>query len=204
MPQTPHLKITHPAALALLLACASAHLQVHAQICTREYAPVCGQKEQAAPQIFANRCVMQAAQAQSLPSSACTHLPQGQSLPPPAPAHRPRPGGDTDAHGCKPSAGYTWNSELASCARPWLSSAVTLQVAPERQACVGLIAAQCLLVRELTPGQDTPDWQPLHGGIAGFEPETGVGYTLRVRKDHLKNPPADTSDTRHTLLRVLP
>ena len=81
MLQTPHLKISHLAALALLLACGIAHVQVRAQICTREYVPVCGQKEQATPQIFANRCVMLAAQAQALPSSACAHLPQSQSPP---------------------------------------------------------------------------------------------------------------------------
>lgn len=28
-------------------------------------------------------------------------------------------GGDRDAHGCIPSAGYTWSSALQKCVRPW-------------------------------------------------------------------------------------
>jgi len=201
MPSTQTLKAIHFAALAMLLGCASA--PALAQFCTREYAPVCAQKGLAAPEVFPNRCVMRAEQAQALPPSACAHLPQGQGLIP-RPALLPRPGGDTDAQGCKPSAGYAWNSELATCVRPWLSRAVTLQVSPEQKACPGSMTGQCLLVRELTPGQDTPKWQLMQGTIAGFVPETGMGYTLRVRQDRLENPPADAPDTRYTLLHVLP
>jgi hypothetical protein len=83
-------------------------------------------------------------------------------------------GGDVDAHGCKGSAGFVWNAELQQCVRPWMSSAVTLEVAPKRQTCTGVIEMQCLMVRE------------------------------RVRKDKLDNPPADAPDTTYNLLKVLP
>ena len=172
----------------LLLASAAAH----AQVCTREYAPVCGQVAGASePQTFSNRCLLEAAQAHWVTAGACT-----TSMP-------PMPGSDADAHGCKASAGYIWNSELASCIRPWMSRVVTLQVSGKRQHCQGEGPTLCLLVRELTEGKTKSRWMPLYAGIEGFTPQTGVRYTLRVRKDRLENPPADSTDVRYTLQRVI-
>ena len=174
--------------LLLLLASASAH----AQVCTREYAPVCGQVAgEPIPQTFANRCLLEAAQARWLSAGACTGTPPHM------------PGSDTDTHGCKPSTGHVWNEELASCARPWMSSAVTLQVSAKRQRCQGEMPAQCLLVRELQSGKDKSRWVPLHGSIEGFSPQPSVRYTLRVRKDKIDNPPVDVPDLRYTLLKIL-
>jgi hypothetical protein len=41
--------------------------------------------------------------------------PQGQA----ANEKTPMPGSDRDAHGCIPSAGYTWCDALSQCVRPW-------------------------------------------------------------------------------------
>ncbi|PUE11089.1 hypothetical protein B9Z51_01830 [Limnohabitans sp. T6-5] len=164
-----------------------------AQTCTREYKPLCGHVAgEPAPKTFPNRCMLDAAQARLLAPSECTH------------PNLPMPGGDADAHGCKPSTGHVWNEELASCARPWMSRAITLEVAPKRRPCTGLIETQCLLVREVGPGHKKTKWEPLHGEIAGFKPVPGVRHTLRVRQDKLENPPADAPDTTYTLLRTLP
>lgn len=164
-----------------------------AQICTREYAPVCGQMaSQPNPQTFSNRCSLEAAQATWLGDGPCSNPPL------------PRPGSDMDAHGCKASAGYQWDEELASCVRPWMSSVVTLQVAPKRRQCTGMIEMQCLQVRELVPGQAPQKWMPFFGEITGFKHARGQRYTLRVRKDKIENPPADAPNTRYTLLKVLP
>lgn len=86
----------------------------HAQACTREYAPVCGQMAgQTAPQTFANRCLLNAAQARLLSTGPC---------PSTAADTRPMTGNDADAHGCKASTGHIWNPELARCVRPWTSN----------------------------------------------------------------------------------
>lgn len=37
----------------------------------------------------------------------------------PAPVPIPAPGSDRDAHGCIPSAGYSWCAKENSCVRPW-------------------------------------------------------------------------------------
>lgn len=164
-----------------------------AKVCTREYAPVCGQMaDQARPKTFSNHCMLEAEQATWLRDGPCT-----------APT-QPRLGHDVDAHGCKASAGYQWDEELASCVRPWMSSAVTLQVAPKRRQCTGMIEMQCLQVRELIPGQVPQKWMPFWGEIAGFKHAHGQRYTLRVRKDKIENPPADGPNTRYTLLKLLP
>lgn len=164
-----------------------------AQICTREYAPVCGQMaSEPTPRTFANRCLLDAATATFMTQGGCTDKPI------------PRVGSDLDSHGCKGSAGYQWNEELNQCVRPWMSHAITLEVAAQRRPCKGMIEMRCLQVRERVPGQRPPKWEPLFGDIVGFTHEPGRHYTLRVRKDHIENPPADAPNTRYTLLKVLP
>ena len=170
----------------------------HAQMCTREYLPVCGQVPgEPQARTFSNQCLLKAAHAEELQPGACAS----------EPVHLI--GGDADAHGCKASAGYVWNDELASCVRPWLSSAVTLEVASKLGACAAQSGLQCLMVREIPPaGQASahkpkPGWAPLAGQVFGFAKLPGKRYTLRVRKDQADGPPASTSGTMYTLLRVL-
>ena len=81
-----------------------------AHVCTREYAPVCGQNTGQMPQTFLNRCTLDHTKARFIAPGECPHndTPQIQTL----------LGGDSDAHGCKASAGYVWNAEFASCIRP--------------------------------------------------------------------------------------
>jgi len=164
-----------------------------AQVCTREYAPVCAQVAgEPTPRTFANRCLMDAAKATLTAQGECAAKPT------------PMVGGDTNAHGCKGSAGLVWNAELQQCVRPWMSSAITLEVAPHRRACTGLIKMQCLMVREDIPGQPPQQWEPLFSNISGFTHTPGKRYKLRVRKDLIENPPADAANTTYTLLRVMP
>jgi hypothetical protein len=86
--------------------------------CTREYAPVCAQAPmpecpkgmmcaQVMPsrQTYSNACVAKNAGATDIVQGACT-----DTL---------IPGNDSDIHGCKASAGYTWNSQKKSCTRSW-------------------------------------------------------------------------------------
>ena len=115
----------------------------------------------------------------------------------------PMPGSDKDAHGCKSSAGYVWNAELASCIRPWMSSAIILEVAAHRQKCTGLIEMQCLMVRELQDGQKKPRWTPFYGEIQGYQHQTGKRQLLRVRKDRHDNVPADAPSITYQLIQKL-
>ena len=142
-----------------------------------------------------------------LDAAKATFVSEGEckavSMSTPKPAPMPMPGSDVDAHGCKASAGFQWNEELNQCVRPWMSSAVTLEVAPKRRRCTGVVEMKCLMVRERVPGQAAPRWEPLFGSIAGFQHVPGQHHTLRVRKDKLENPPADAPNTTYTLLKVL-
>ncbi len=163
-----------------------------AQICTREYAPVCGQVAgEPAPRTFANRCLLDAAPASFVATGECSVQPL------------PLVGNDVDAHGCKGSAGFQWNPELNQCVRPWMSRATTLEVAPQRRACTGVIEMQCLMVRERVTGKPPQKWAPLFGEIAGFQHVPGRLAKLRVRVDKVDNPPADAANTTYTLLKVL-
>lgn len=80
-------------------------------MCTMEYAPVCGEVEVQciqAPcppikQTFGNSCMAGAAGAKNITQGECS----------------PIVGWDTDEHGCKGSAGYTWNADSKECVRSW-------------------------------------------------------------------------------------
>ena len=83
-----------------------------------------------------------------------------------------------------------------------MSSAVTLEVAPKRRTCTGVIEMQCLMVREIEPKQ--AQWHHWFGDIAGYTHVPGKRALLRVRKDKLEQVPADASDTTFTLRKILP
>lgn len=192
--------------LALVgLLCSTAAMS---QICTREFAPVCGQVAgQTTHQTFPNRCMLNAAHAKPLHEGACQAMPtppaQDASANALAEPARPITGSGVDAHGCIPSAGYTWNAELASCVRPWMTSVITLQVAALQRPCKGQAAKTCLQVRELQTGKAPSPWRTLNAEIEGFQPTPGKRQKLRVRKDLVEDAPAGAPDTRYTLLKVL-
>ena len=76
---------------------------------------------------------------------------------------------------------------------------ITLTVAAHDVACVGEGAMRCLRVKM---GQDTT-WSNFYGPIEGFTFTSGVEYKLLVSATRVANPPADASDTRYKLVRVL-
>jgi len=83
-------------------------------VCTMQYAPVCGEVEVQcikAPclpvkQTFGNSCMANAAEAKNITQGECT-------------TDQPMPGSDRDEYGCIPSAGYSRDSSLQQCVRPW-------------------------------------------------------------------------------------
>jgi hypothetical protein len=80
-------------------------------MCTMEYAPVCGTVEvqcittpcNGVRETFGNACMAGAAKATNITTGECA----------------PIVGGDSDEHGCKASAGYSWDATLAQCIRVW-------------------------------------------------------------------------------------
>merc|ERR1712194_724216 len=46
------------------------------------------------------------------------------------------PGGDTDSHGCIPSAGYTWCDSMQECIRPWETECYTAGGDTDSKGCI--------------------------------------------------------------------
>ncbi|TCP09108.1 heat shock protein HslJ [Crenobacter luteus] len=86
-----------------------------------------------------------------------------------------------------------------SSAVPVAEHSEYLTVAPFTRPCsAGAGKMDCLQVK----GADGA-WQHFYGGIEGFTPEPGVGYTLKVRVIPVANPPADAPNRRVVLERVV-
>src|SRR5688572_5570168 len=64
---------------------------------------------------------------------------------------------------------------------------VTMDVAPQRVACVGEGPQECLRIRQ------HPDtgWTLFYGSIEGFQFVAGFEYTIRVATRTIANPPQD-------------
>ncbi len=75
----------------------------------------------------------------------------------------------------------------------------TYYVADEKVDCQGVAPMQCLLVRENLKS----NWVVFSDQIVGFQHEEGTEYRIQVRIEKIKNPPADASDRRYILEKVL-
>lgn len=108
-------------------------------------------------------------------------------------------GADTDVHGCKPSAGYTWDASTRSCVRPWETPRTFyITVAPQQVACNGVAPMQCLSVRE-----DGGTAYPLYQNIEGFTFVPGITSRLLITSTPVVNPPADGSSVSYKLKRIV-
>ena len=94
----------------------------------------CGSNKQVQNQQGHNHQTGQMTTSQAVATQIAGPVPMMNTTPPPnippaqqmmntTPAHQAAMnnmyGGDTDSHGCKPSAGYSWCESLQKCVRPW-------------------------------------------------------------------------------------
>ena len=89
---------------------------------------------------------------------------------------------------------------LSSCDKNALKpDVVTMQVADHYQDCTGVGPMKCLLVKI----DGATNWTYHYFGIEGFAYEEGFEYKLTVRREKIKNPPADGSSIRYVLVKVI-
>lgn len=74
-----------------------------------------------------------------------------------------------------------------------------LTVASQQGDCVGVVPMKCLLVK----AEGQTDWQFFYNAIEGFNYEPGFEYVLEVRVDSVKNPAADQSSLKYTLVKEI-
>lgn len=80
------------------------------------------------------------------------------------------------------------------------SEVIVIKVASQQVDCEGAHSSQkCLQIKEVLAKK----WEITYDGIVGFTFEPGFVYKLQVKKEQLKNPPADASAIRYTLLEVI-
>lgn len=105
------------AILVWILGIRFADAATDAVACTMEYAPVCATVQvqcimapcNPVEQTFSNSCMARAAGATVVSTGECA----------------PLVGGDSDEHGCKASAGYSWDATMKQCVRPWEQKKMT-------------------------------------------------------------------------------
>ena len=81
----------------------------------------------------------------------------------------------------------------------WSSCTSTLYVAPRQVDCIGVSDQKCYLIRR-TPGEN---WISHYEEIIGLNYEPGFNYKIKVKKEHIKNPPLDASAFRLTVVEIL-
>ena len=73
-----------------------------------------------------------------------------------------------------------------------------IYVADHLVDCVGVAPQKCMLVKD----KIVDDWTNFYGNIEGFTYEEGYEYLLNVKIETIKNPPADGSSLKYTLIEV--
>lgn len=76
---------------------------------------------------------------------------------------------------------------------------VTLEVAPSRVPCQGIMPMECLVVRE----RPSDEWTYFYDDIEGFTFEPGYQYVLRVERREVPTPLADGSSVAYRLVRIV-
>lgn len=168
-------------------------------MCTAQYEPVCGFVQvqcittpcDPVRTDFSNSCMAAAAGATDVTGGTCI---MSESTPPIL-------GGDVDIHGCRASAGYSWESRVGQCLRPWESRVRVVNIAPTLSPCVfGILQTECIQARFAGWYQA---WSPIYGGITGFDYRSGSIYRLLVLETRVENPPADGSAIAYSLIKTL-
>lgn len=71
-----------------------------------------------------------------------------------------------------------------------------IYVAADKAPCnAGVMQTSCYQIRE----DKKAPWQLWYGDIAGFTPQPGIAYRLRILEERMPNPPADANPLKWTL-----
>jgi hypothetical protein len=76
---------------------------------------------------------------------------------------------------------------------------VKYTIASQTADCMGVAPQKCLLVKKA----DATEWQYFYSPIEGFIHEDGYEYVLEIREEKQKNPPADASSIKYTLVKTV-
>ena len=79
------------------------------------------------------------------------------------------------------------------------SCSSVLYLAPKQVDCTGVGDQKCLLIRNSPEG----NWILHYGKIDGLDYEPGFSYKVKVKKERIKNPPADGSSIKYNLIEIL-
>lgn len=95
---------------------------------------------------------------------------------------------------------FLWIAACGSVENVLKTEEIVLSVAPRKVNGVGAHGKQeCLQVKK--PGEK--EWTWVCDGILGFDHNKGYTYRLKVKKEELKDPPADASTIRYSLIEII-
>lgn len=77
----------------------------------------------------------------------------------------------------------------------------TVWIGSETTKCnAGVMEKQCLKVKH---SKEQKDWELFYDDIAGFKYEKGYEYEIIIKSEKVENPPADASNMKYTLVKVV-
>ena len=160
--------------------------------CTLEYAPVCGMDGKT----YGNMCALHAEhmiinhQGECSKKDLITNFEECANAGNPVMESYPRQ--------CRTEDG-THFVEIINDSLTHETLFSTLYVDSKLVECVGVTLQQCMLVRE----DPNSDWENFYDTIDGFEFQSGYEYKLKVQVTEIKNPPADASSLKYSLVEIL-
>ncbi|WP_088444588.1 DUF4377 domain-containing protein [Flavobacterium oreochromis] len=90
---------------------------------------------------------------------------------------------------------------LMSCKTINNTNKKTIYISAETKPCsTGLMETQCMLVKWT---KDQKEWEYFYSSIQGFKYEIGNEYELIIKEEKIKNPPADGSSIKYTLIKEI-
>nr|WP_129730126.1 DUF4377 domain-containing protein [Parabacteroides goldsteinii] len=93
---------------------------------------------------------------------------------------------------------FVFTLSLTGCSKDDITTE-QLTIASETRIGMAEGPRNCYLVKN----ENNKNWEFMYNSINGFEYEAGYEYVIEVKIENIKNPPADASSVKYSLIKII-